>query len=91
MSFALLGLADTATPEEVKARWRELASTHHPDRGGDAAEFNRYRQAYNEALAEASAPKPCETCGGSGKVMAGRGFSAIKVVCPTCQGDGLKP
>jgi hypothetical protein len=53
--FAVLGMDRTATLDEVKVRFRELAMTHHPDKGGDAKEFVRYQMAYERA---------CETSSG---------------------------
>jgi DnaJ-domain-containing protein 1 len=47
--FAVLGLGPDAMLDEVKGRYRDLAKRHHPDRGGDAAEFNRIVAAYDEA------------------------------------------
>src|ERR687885_970002 len=35
-----------------------------------------------------SAPRPCRTCGGYGKVRATSGFFAIERTCPTCHGRG---
>lgn len=48
--FLALGLTASASREEVKARHRELALRHHPDRGGDAGEFRRVQAAYEAAL-----------------------------------------
>lgn len=87
-AFQTLGLPDTATPEEVKAKWRELCMVHHPDRGGNAVEFNEIRKAYKQAMEEASAPKPCTTCGGTGKVKHSHGFNSIDMPCPMCGGSG---
>jgi len=36
-----LGLPIDADDGAVKARWRQLSLEHHPDRGGDSAEFQR--------------------------------------------------
>ncbi len=47
--FAVLGLGPDVTADEIRRRYRELAMEHHPDRGGDAAAFNRIHQAYEEA------------------------------------------
>ena len=33
-------------------------------------------------------PKPCQTCGGHGKVRASQGFFTIERTCPSCQGRG---
>lgn len=89
-AFETLGLPETATPDDVKARWRELASEHHPDKGGDAEQFHEYRTAYEKALREASEPKPCDSCYGSGKQTVRRGFAQTKIVCKTCGGSGVK-
>jgi DnaJ-class molecular chaperone len=88
-AFETLGLTDTATADEVKLRWRALASVNHPDRGGDSQEFDRLRKAYNQALAEASAPKPCSPCGGTGFVSIQQGWVSTKLNCSTCHGTGL--
>lgn len=82
------GLSNNATPEEVRAEWRRLAFISHPDKGGDAAEFARLRVLYVAALSEANEPKPCTTCGGTGKVKHSHGFSSIDMPCPTCGGSG---
>jgi curved DNA-binding protein len=49
--YATLGVADTATPEEVKSAYRKLAKQHHPDLGGDVAKFQQISEAY-ETLAD---------------------------------------
>jgi DnaJ-class molecular chaperone len=87
-AFATLGLPETATPDEVKAKWRGLCMIHHPDRGGNPVEFDEIRRAYKQAHAEASEPKPCLVCNGKGKVTHAHGFSSIELDCPTCAGSG---
>jgi curved DNA-binding protein CbpA len=45
----ILGVPETATPEEIKAAYKKLASEHHPDKeGGDAEKFRIIREAYEE-------------------------------------------
>ncbi len=48
--YQILGINRTATPEEIKKRFRELARECHPDRAGDseemAARFAEIREAY---------------------------------------------
>jgi curved DNA-binding protein len=44
--YATLGVAKTATPEEIKKAYRKLASQHHPDKGGDTAMFQKIEEAY---------------------------------------------
>jgi hypothetical protein len=39
--WSVLGLLTTSTLEQVEAAYRDLARKHHPDRGGDHAEFVR--------------------------------------------------
>jgi len=87
-AFATLGLPDTATPDEVKAKWRELCMIYHPDRGGNSVEFNTIRKAYKQAFAEAGEPKACGSCKGSGKVTQTHGFSSIELPCQACGGSG---
>lgn len=41
-----LGLEATSTTTEIQHRYRQLAATHHPDRGGDPQQFIEIRQAY---------------------------------------------
>jgi len=47
----VLGLPCPCSVDVLKRRWRELALRHHPDRGGDVAEFIRVKVAYEGALA----------------------------------------
>jgi len=44
--YSILGLTKTATAEEVKKAYRQLASKHHPDKGGDTARFQEIEEAY---------------------------------------------
>lgn len=82
------GLSNNATPEEVRAEWRRLASINHPDKGGDAAEFMRLRVLYVAALSEANEPKDCPQCLGSGKIKQSYGFNSIDLPCASCGGSG---
>jgi hypothetical protein len=45
--FKTMKLRPTATVEQVKARYKKLVMTAHPDRGGSAQEFSRITEAYN--------------------------------------------
>jgi hypothetical protein len=63
--FAELGLDRDASPTAVKAAWRRLARTHHPDVAADAPDTRtatrrmaRINAAYEAALAEAKARRP---------------------------------
>lgn len=86
----LLGHPPTGhlSEEAVKANWRQWASRLHPDKGGDADEFHRMRQAYEEVLAEAQKPRLCEVCYGVGKVTVLRGWDQLVMDCGRCQGSG---
>jgi DnaJ-class molecular chaperone len=88
--FEVLGLNAEASPEEVTRRWRELASEHHPDRGGDPEAFRLCREAYEAALPLAQEPKLCSECGGAGKTSVVRGFNQVTVTCQVCRGSGTK-
>ena len=44
--YATLGVAKTASPDEIKRAYRRLASQHHPDKGGDTAQFQAIQSAY---------------------------------------------
>jgi curved DNA-binding protein CbpA len=41
-----LGLSPTCTPDEIKQKYRTLAQTHHPDKGGSEEKFKRIKLAY---------------------------------------------
>lgn len=45
--YATLGIPRDAQDNVIVRAWREAASLHHPDRGGDAAHFTAAREAFN--------------------------------------------
>ena len=45
--YAALGVARTATADEIKRAFRKLASQHHPDKGGDTRKFQEIQAAYD--------------------------------------------
>jgi hypothetical protein len=45
-SLQVLGLSAGADWTQVQAQYRRLATEHHPDKGGDSAQFGRVREAY---------------------------------------------
>jgi DnaJ-class molecular chaperone len=45
--YETLGVAENATPEELKSAFRRLAKQHHPDMGGDVEKFQQINEAYN--------------------------------------------
>jgi hypothetical protein len=48
-AFAVLGLEESATTEEVQAAYRDRIKDVHPDHGGDRESFERVREAYTVA------------------------------------------
>lgn len=50
VAMAFLGLPMTATLEEVKKKYRELAKQYHPDTGGDKEKFIKLNTAYEHIL-----------------------------------------
>ena len=45
--YSTLGVADTATPDEIKKAYRKLAGQYHPDKeGGDKTRFQEVQKAY---------------------------------------------
>ena len=87
--YNILNLPTTATPTEVKARWRALAIQHHPDHGGDADDFNALRAAYAEAY-NAALLTPCPQCLGSGERRVPGGFHTLTLPCDVCAGSGKR-
>lgn len=45
----VLEVAPTASPEVIKAAYRQQLLKHHPDQGGDLSTFNEVQKAYREA------------------------------------------
>jgi DnaJ-class molecular chaperone len=60
-ALAVFGLGERATLAQVKARHRELAKSHHPDRGGgsDPAAMRRINAAYRVLLDYCSGYRYC--------------------------------
>lgn len=48
-AYAVLGLPDGASLEEIKRAYRRKVKEVHPDQGGDRDEFQRVREAYDTA------------------------------------------
>lgn len=53
-ALAVLGLPLSATPQQIKRRYRTLAKKYHPDLGGDPRQMQRLVAAYELLTKEAS-------------------------------------
>ncbi len=55
--YAILGVAPTATPEEIRAAYRRLVRDHHPDLHPERPDAHAQMQALNEAYEVLSDPQ----------------------------------
>ena len=44
--YKILGIDKKSSSEDIKRAYRKLASLHHPDKGGDTAQFQEIQEAY---------------------------------------------
>jgi DnaJ-class molecular chaperone len=44
--YSILGVPKGTSEDEIKKAYRKLAMQHHPDRGGDATQFQKIQEAY---------------------------------------------
>ena len=51
--LVILGMREPYSGAQLRGAWRNHAATHHPDRGGDAATFDRGHRAYQELQSRA--------------------------------------
>jgi len=61
--YSTLGINRNANQDEIKRAYRKLAAQHHPDRGGNTAEFQKIQEAYatlsdEQRKAEYDNPQP---------------------------------
>ncbi len=85
----MMGLGAEATPEEVRQRWRQIASDLHPDKGGRVEDFQKANAVHKQALDFAKKPRLCKACEGAGqKVLKMQGFTPVYTKCIPCDGVG---
>jgi len=65
--YDTLGVAENASPDDIKKAFRKLANQHHPDKGGDTNKFQQIQSAY-ETLSDSNrrAQYDAERRGGGG-------------------------
>jgi DnaJ-class molecular chaperone len=71
--YKTLGVAKNATPDDIKKAYRRLAAIHHPDKGGDTAEFQKVQLAY-ETLSDPQKKQQYDNPNPYGQGMPGAGF-----------------
>jgi molecular chaperone DnaJ len=74
--YEILGISKTASPDEIKKAFRRAAIEHHPDRGGNEAQFKKINEAY-EVLKDPEKRKRYDQFGkaGVGGSASGGGFN----------------
>ncbi len=79
-----MGLPPSATDDEIRARYRELAMVAHPDRGGDPVVFRLLTEAY-DVLGDPTARRAYDA------ELAGRAAGPGPAVDRRPEGDGPGP
>jgi hypothetical protein len=67
----ILGIATTASREEIDAAYREKVKRHHPDKQGEARAFKRVQEAYELLTARAASDKVHANASRNGAASAG--------------------
>ena len=76
--YTTLGVARTASADEIKKAYRKLAREYHPDRNSDAGAEERFKevQAAYDVLSDKEKRKAYDTFGADGRP--GWGFWALR-------------
>lgn len=97
--YATLGVPPSATAEEVRQRYYELAKVAHPDKGGDPVKFKEVVLAYEDCTLRRQQTKRqwlmradlCKGCAGEGTTEISIGWAERrKILCIECNGTGVK-
>lgn len=70
--YDVLGVNKNSTDKEIKKAFREKAKKHHPDKGGDEAEFKKINEAY-DVLGDKQKRAQYDQFGSVGGGMGGNG------------------
>lgn len=103
--YETLGVARTASAEELSEAFKELARKHHPDaqvgkKRPSKVSFADISAAYSTLKDPAKRRQydaelallnePCPTCKGAGKTFRSKGFTGrVETTCTKCNGSGL--
>ncbi len=81
-AFDVLGVPRDITRADLRTHWRNLASKHHPDKGGSPEVFCMLKKAYDKAdLVLKARDECCYTCDGRGVVEQDN----LTLPCPKCK------
>lgn len=83
-AYKVLGVSTKASKDIIEKAFREKVLLAHPDRGGNAKDFNRLMEAYEliKVLDD------CSICEGSGESFLRISPFVIIMNCPCCNGTG---
>jgi DnaJ-class molecular chaperone len=100
-AYAVLGCTAASGDEALRLAYRRLCREHHPDKGGDPAQFAHVVEAYGQvkdATARARYANVlalhgvmCKRCHGSGVLRRTKSFTqVIETPCADCEGRGWR-